>query len=186
MAEAYDQEKELKYVGTRPVRPDGVDKVTGRALYGADQNLPNMIHGKVLRSPHAHARIVSIDASAARGLAGVHAVITGEDFPTTGSGEIGGEGGGDVADVGKNVMARDKVLYHGHAVAAVAAKSNAIAEQALALIKVEYEPLPPVMSLDAALGGRCNAAQRELLYQGTTREADNAQQRGHDHDPAAR
>lgn len=151
MAEAYEQKDDLKYVGTSPVRPDGVDKVTGRALYGADQNLPNMIYGKVLRSPHAHALIKSIDLSAARALPGVFAVISGADFPQAESGEIGGEGGGDVADVAKNVMARDKVLYHGHAVAAVAAKNDSIALQALDLIKVEYEALPPVMSIDAAL-----------------------------------
>jgi CO/xanthine dehydrogenase Mo-binding subunit len=147
MAEA----KEFKSIGTRPVRPDGVDKVTGRAQFGADINLPNMIYGKVLRSPHAHARITRVDLSGALALPGVMAAVCGGDFPGAQSGEIGGEGGGDVADVAKNVMARDKVLYHGHAVAAVAATSPALAEEALAAIEVEYEVLPPVLDVDAAM-----------------------------------
>lgn len=148
MAEAVD----YKQIGTRPVRPDGVDKVTGRARFGADLILPNMIHGKVLRSPHAHARIKSIDLSGALAMDGVLAAVSGADFPEIdGGGEIGGEGGGSVGDVAKNVMARDKVLYHGHAVAAVAASSPALAEQALDAIKVEYEVLPPILDVVAAM-----------------------------------
>ncbi|HEX7036976.1 MAG TPA: xanthine dehydrogenase family protein molybdopterin-binding subunit [Pseudomonadales bacterium] len=147
MAEAVD----FKVIGTSPVRPDGVDKVTGRAQYGADLNLPGMIYGRVLRSPHAHARIKRIDTSRAEAIPGVYAVICGRDFPRGQSGEIGGEGGGDVADLAKNVMARDKVLYHGHAVAAVAARSPRIAEEALAAIEVEYEVLPPVLTLEQAM-----------------------------------
>jgi len=147
VAEAVD----LKVVGSRPVRPDGADKVTGRAQYGADINLPNMIYGRVLRSTVAHARIKSIDTSAAMKIPGVLAVVTGADFPQAESGEIGGEGGGDVADVAQNVMARHKVLYHGHAVAAVAAKSQSIAEAALAAIKVEYEKLPVVLDILEAM-----------------------------------
>lgn len=147
MAEA----KEYKSIGTRPVRPDGVDKVTGRAQFGADLNLPNMLYGRVLRSPHAHARIKRIDLSAARAMPGVYAAVSGADFPGAQHGDIGGEGGGDVADVAKNVMARDKVLYHGHPVAAVAATSQALAEEALAAIEVEYEVLTPVLDLMAAM-----------------------------------
>jgi len=147
MAEAVD----YKIIGSSPIRPDGVDKVTGRAQYGADLNLPNQIYGKVLRSPHAHARIKRIDASRALALPGVFAVLTGKDFPESEHGEIGGEGGGDVSDLAKNIMARDKVLYHGHAVAAVAAQSNTIAQQALAAIEVEYEVLQPVLDLEAAM-----------------------------------
>ena len=112
MAEAID----YKQIGSRPVRPDGVDKVTGRAEFGGDVSLPGMIVGKILRSTHAHARIKSIDTTGALVIPGVHAVITGEDFPGGGiSGEIDGEGGGSISDQAKNVMARDKVLYHGHA-----------------------------------------------------------------------
>ncbi|MDH3644247.1 MAG: molybdopterin-dependent oxidoreductase, partial [Gammaproteobacteria bacterium] len=147
MAEAID----YKQIGTRPVRPDGVDKVTGRAQYGADLNLPNMLYGKVLRSPHAHARIKSVDLSGALAVDGVYSAISGADFPQAEHGEVGGEGGGDVADMAKNVMARDKVLYHGHAVAAVAAKSLSIADAALAAIKVEYEVLTPVLDIDEAM-----------------------------------
>ena len=144
MAEAVD----YKQIGSRPVRPDGLDKVTGRAQFGADTVLPNMIHGKVLRSPHAHAKIKSIDVSDALALPGVFAAISGADFPGGGiEGEVGGEGGGTLSDVAKNVMARDKVLYHGHTVAAVAAATPMIAEAALAAIKVEYEPLAPVLDV---------------------------------------
>ncbi|MCE2425414.1 MAG: xanthine dehydrogenase family protein molybdopterin-binding subunit, partial [Pseudomonadales bacterium] len=135
MAEAVD----LKAIGTRPVRPDGIEKVTGRAAFGADLNLPNMLHGKVLRSPHAHARIKRVDISRAAAADGVMAAVSGADFP------------GNASDLGKNVMARDKVLYHGHAVAAVAAKTQLQAEAALELIDVEYEALEPVMSLDQAM-----------------------------------
>ncbi|MEM7219376.1 MAG: xanthine dehydrogenase family protein molybdopterin-binding subunit [Pseudomonadota bacterium] len=135
MAEAND----YKYVGTRPVRPDGVDKVTGRAQYGADPILPGLIHGKILRSPHAHANIISIDASKAEALPGVFAVVSGSDFA------------GEVSDVAKNVMARDKVVYHGHAVAAVAARSPQIANEALKLIEVEYEVLPHVLDVREAM-----------------------------------
>jgi CO/xanthine dehydrogenase Mo-binding subunit len=147
MAEAID----FKAIGTSPVRPDGVDKVTGRAQYGADLNLPGQIYGKVLRSPHAHARILKIDTSRALALPGVFAVVTGQDFPEAEGGEIGGEGGGDVSDLAKNIMARDKVLYHGHAVAAVAAKSLSVAQAALDAIEVEYEVLAPVLDLETAM-----------------------------------
>ncbi len=148
MAEAHD----YKQIGSRPVRPDGVDKVTGRAQFGADLNLPNMIHGKILRSPHAHARIKSIDVSGALAIDGVYAAVSGADFPEVTSGDVlGGEGGGNIADIAKNVMARDKVLYHGHAVAAVAAATPQLAEAALDAINVEYELLTPVLDLKAAM-----------------------------------
>ncbi len=147
MAEAVD----YKYIGTSPIRPDGVDKVTGRAQFGADLNLPNMLYGKVLRSRYAHARIKSVDLSGALALDGVYAAVSGADFPEVQHGELGGEGGGDVADIAQNIMARDKVRYHGHAVAAVAAKSLSIAEAALDAIKVEYEVLTPVLDLDEAM-----------------------------------
>src|SRR6185503_19442452 len=94
-------EREFTYVGTRPVRHDGVDKVTGRANYGADFTLPGMLHGAVLRSPHAHARIVSIDTSAAAAMPGVKAVITGRDIPENSAKvAIGGEGTFDMHDMG--------------------------------------------------------------------------------------
>lgn len=137
--------KALKVVGTRPIRPDGVDKVTGRAVYTNDINLPGMLHGKILRSPHAHARIKSIDTSAAEKLPGVHAVATGYDFPHLKDkiAELG-EGMVNLAHLVTNCLARDTVYYKGHAVAAVAAVNGHVAEEALKLIKVEYEPLPSV------------------------------------------
>jgi CO/xanthine dehydrogenase Mo-binding subunit len=135
-----------KVIGSRPLRPDGVDKVTGRALYGADVKLPGMLHGKVLRSPHAHARILSIDFSAARALPGVRAVVTAQDLPSIGDQMADlGESTVNLRYISNNILAHDKVLYYGHAVAAVAADNVHVAEEALALIKVEYERLPHVL-----------------------------------------
>src|ERR1700755_1236137 len=115
--------KELqKVVGTRPIRPDGVDKVTGRAQFGADMVMPGMLWGKVKRSPHAHAKIVSIDASKALKLPGVRAVVTADAFPDIPSEEaFVGEGPMTFRGRSRNCMARGKALYEGHAVAAVAA-----------------------------------------------------------------
>lgn len=137
------EKREFKQVGTRPPRPDGVDKVTGRAQYGADVTAPGMLTARILRSPHAHARILSIDTSEAEAMAGVKAVVTGKDFALP-------EDAG-LADIAVNVMARDKALYDGHAVAAVAAVSPAIAKAALKAIKVEYAVLPHVTDVDAAM-----------------------------------
>ena len=145
-------EKELKIVGTRPSRPDGVDKVTGRARYGADYNLAGQLIGKVLRSPHAHARIKSIDTSAAQALPGVKAVVTRDDFPDLPDEmAVVGELMANFRDVTRNMMAREKVLYDGHPVAAVAAVSEAVARAALALIKVDYEVLPHVIDVVEAM-----------------------------------
>jgi len=143
----------FRVIGTRPIRHDGVEKVTGRAKYGADYSLPGMLHGKVLRSPHAHARIKSIKYQQALKLPGVLAVITGADFPEcrTEVAAIAGEYTVNVRHISQNVIARDKVLYDGHALAAVAATSPHIAEEALRLIEVDYEVLQPVMTLDDAM-----------------------------------
>ena len=140
------------FVGTRTIRPDGVDKVTGRARFGADFNLPGQLIGRVLRSPHPHARIVSIDTSKAEALPGVKAVITRDDFADQPSEFIpAGEMMMNYKDVVRNVMAREKALYEGHAVAAVAATSAAIARRALKLIDVKYEVLPHVIDAVAAM-----------------------------------
>ncbi len=145
-------ERELKVIGTRPVRPDGVPKVTGLAQYGADFNLPGMLWGKILRSPHAHARIGSIDTSKAQALPGVKAVITAADLPEQKFEYLGPE---RVAvnywHMTRNILAREKALYEGHAIAAVAATSKAIAEEALKLIEVDYEVLPHVIDVDEAM-----------------------------------
>ena len=145
-----DSDLVFSQVGTRPHRPDGVDKVTGRARYGADISAPGMLTGRMLRSPHAHARIRRIDVSRAAALEGVKAVVTRDDFPPL---EELPEGGGEdmVRDVACNVMAREKVLYEGHTVAAVAATSPRIAKRALGLIEVDYEVLPHVTDVDAAM-----------------------------------
>ena len=140
-------------VGTRPIRHDGTDKVTGRARYGADIKLSGLLQGYVLRSPHAHARIVSIDTSKAAEVPGVHAVCTNADMPSADhrAGDLG-EGIVDWYHLNQNVLANDKVLYTGHAVAAVAADSVHIAEEAARLIEVEYEVLPPVLDVREARG----------------------------------
>ena len=145
--------QEYTVVGKRPIRPDGVAKVTGRATYGADINLPGMLYGKILRSPHAHARIKSIDTRHAEELPGVYATMTAADLAQP-SGRLVDLAEGvqhNMRFLSNNLMAADKVLYKGHAVAAVAATSPHLAEEALALIQVEYEELPPVLTAAEAM-----------------------------------
>ena len=141
---AIENPKTYKWVGTRPIRHDGYDKVVGKARFAADLNLPGQLHAAYLRSPHAHANIVSIDTSKAESMPGVKAVVTGDDFPAL-----------DITDpnhdVSINVLARGTVLYHGHAIAAVAAATNAEAQAAAAAIEVEYELLPVVLGIDEAM-----------------------------------
>src|SRR5260221_4853637 len=141
-----------KWVGTRPIRPDGVPKVTGTAMYAADYTMSGALIGKILRSPHPHARIRSIDTSKAAALPGVKAVITAKDFPEQKFEYIGPE---RVAvnfwHVTRNVMAREKALYEGHAIAAVAAIDAITADEALALINVDYEVLPHAIDVDDAM-----------------------------------
>jgi len=133
----------FRVIGTRTLRQDAIDKVLGRAQFGADMDLPNAIHGHVLRSPHAHAKILNIDTTKAAALKGVLAIVTSADFPHLRPG-----GAGDVA---RENLAYDKVLFHGHAVAAVAATTEKLARQALSLIDVDYEVLPPVLNIDQAM-----------------------------------
>jgi xanthine dehydrogenase molybdenum-binding subunit len=145
MPSSQPEARQFKVIGTRPVRHDGADKVTGRALYGSDVRLTGTVHGKILRSPHAHARIKSIDTSAAEKLPGVVAVATAADFPNL-KDKIAnlGEGSVNLAHLSANVLAHAKALYKGHAVAAVAATNPHVAEEAAKLIRVEYEVLPAV------------------------------------------
>ena len=141
-----------KVIGTRPIRHDGYEKVTGVAKYGADIQLTGMLHGKVLRSPHAHARIRSIDTSKAEALPGVMAVVTAKDFPIINDQVIDlAETQGNVRLMAEHVMASHKALYKGHAVAALAATSTHIAENAIELIEVDYEVLEPVLNLHDAM-----------------------------------
>ena len=144
---------EFKVIGTSPIRHDGLEKVTGQARYGADINLPGMLHGKILRSPHAHANIKSIDASLALELPGVKAVVTSSDLPVLSGRPVDvGEGAAlNPRFLSNNILAAGKVLYKGHAVAAVAADSPHIAEVALALIRIDYEVLPAVLDGKAAM-----------------------------------
>ena len=165
----------LKVVGTRPIRPDGVEKVIGRAAFGADMTMPGMIWGKILRSPHAHARIKSIKTDKAAALPGVRAIVTSDDFPEIASEEaFVGEGPMNFRDLSRNCLARGKVLYDGHAVAAVAAMSPAIAEEALGLIEVEYEVLPYVLDVEAAMAPNAPVLHDDLFTQGVEPKAEKA------------
>ena len=144
--------KEYNVVGTRPIRPDGADKVTGRAIYGADFDASGLLHGYILRSPHAHARIRSIDTSAAEALAGVRAIVTNADFGSDRDAVVDlGEGATSLKWLRDNVLASDKALYKGHAVAGVAAVSAHVAQEAADLIEVDYEVLPPVITVEDAM-----------------------------------
>jgi CO/xanthine dehydrogenase Mo-binding subunit len=156
--------KQYKVIGTRPIRHDGYEKVVGKAKYAADFQAAGLLHAKVLRSPHAHARIKSVDVSKALALPGVKAVITGQDL---------WDGSDKIADLGEtavrtrylshNLLARGKALYKGHAIAAVAATSPHIAEQAISLINVDYEPLPPVMSWKDAMASNAPLLHEDLV-----------------------
>lgn len=158
-----------KWIGKRPDRPDGADKVTGRARFGADFNLPGQLIGKVLRSPHPHAIIKSIDTSKAEALAGVKAVVTSKDFPEQANLIVPtGEMQVNLRDITRNIMAREKVLYEGHPVAAVAATSEAIARQALALIKINYQVLPHVIDVAEAMKPDAPVLHDTMITEGVT------------------
>ncbi len=130
-------------IGKRNRKIEGLAKVTGRAVYADDITLPRMLHAKLKRSIHAHARIVSIDAAAALALPGVHAVITGKDLPVY-FGII-------PWTEDEQALCEDKARYVGDAIAAVAADSEYLADEALKLIRVEYDVLPAVTDIDTAL-----------------------------------
>ena len=158
-----------KVVGTRPIRHDGADKVTGRAKYGVDVQMTGLLFGQVLRSPHAHAQIKSIDVSKALAYPGVRAVITANDMPLT-----------QMADVDRskrfasdNLMAQTKALYKGHAVAAVAASSQHIADIAADLIEVQYDVLPPMIDVRAAMENGATLLHDELTTTELGEKTDN-------------
>src|SRR5918992_3959699 len=132
---------ELKVIGTSPARMGGVERVVGRGVYGIDLMLKDQLHGAILRSQHAHAKIVSIDTTEAKKVTGVHAVVTAADPPNVRYGR---------SYMDRHIMARDKVRFMGDPVAAVAAESPAIAKQALKKIKVVYEPLPVALDPEEA------------------------------------
>jgi CO/xanthine dehydrogenase Mo-binding subunit len=159
--------KQFKWIGTRPVRPDGVDKVTGRAKYGADYAFPNMLVGKVLRSPHAHARIKSIDTSAAEAMAGVKSVVTATDLPDHDFAYVGPERVAvNFYHVTRNILAREKALYEGHAIAAVAATTPEIADAAIQAIKIDYEVLPCVIDVMEAAADNAPLLHEDMITRG--------------------
>jgi CO/xanthine dehydrogenase Mo-binding subunit len=129
-------------IGAPVWRVEGADKVSGRAAYGADVHFPDMLWGKILRSPYPHARILNIDTSKARQVAGVRAIVTGKDEPNHYQGK-------SIRDI--PVLCWDKVRYVGDKVAAVAAESRDAAEEAINLIEVEYEELPAVFDVLEAM-----------------------------------
>jgi 4-hydroxybenzoyl-CoA reductase subunit alpha len=137
---------EYSVIGKRLPRVDGVMKVTGKAKYTTDLVLPGMLHGKIIRSPYPHARILNIDTSKAEKLLGVRTIIKGSDFNEIKIGLFG-----DPAQLDEPFLAVDRVRFIGEGVAAVAAIDEEIAEEALELIKVEYEELPSLFSMEEAI-----------------------------------
>jgi len=164
MVTTYDPKSDYNVVGGNPIRHDGVDKVTGRAVYGGDVKVPGLIWGDVVRSPHAHARIKSIDTSAAEAIPGVFAVLTHDDFPQAEEREV--STGEDVVNLKRdqsNIMADDKVHYRGHVVAAVAATDRNTARVAADAIKVEYEVLTPIKNVDEAMADNAPVILESLV-----------------------
>ena len=156
----------FKVIGTQPRRYEAADKVLGRSTFGADVRLPGTLYAKVLRSPHAHARIRSIDTSRADALDGVYATVTGKNLPAVAdyTAQLG-EGTVNFKHLRDNNLAGDKVLYMGHAVAGVAATSAHVAELALASIEVDYEVLPAVVDVLDAMKETAPLLHEELVTQ---------------------
>ncbi len=167
-------EVEFNVVGKRPVRPDGVDKVTGRARYGDDTNLTGTLRAKVLRSPHAHARIKSINTSKAEAFPGVRAVVTAKDLPLASQTkeQLGGEYTA-LKFASDHMMASDKALFKGHPVAAVAAVNAHVAESAMALIEVDYEVLEAVVDVRMAMQYDAPLLHEDLRTNDMGETADN-------------
>ena len=157
--------QDRKYVGQSIEKVDALERVTGRAQYGADLYLSGMLYAKALRSPHAHARIKSIDTSKAEKVEGVKAVITHKDLPVPSdtATSFGGELMIALKDLQRLTMAHDKALFDGHTVAVVAATSLDIAEYAASLIQVEYEPLPPVADVVSAMDDSAALLHEDLF-----------------------
>ena len=160
VAEENSVKQSYKYVGTRPLRHDGLEKVNGKARFAADITKPRMIHGHVLRSPHAHAKILSIDTTEAEAMPEVKAVVTASDFPLQKKDE-------GFPHRSKNLIARDKVRYEGQAVAAVAATTRRHAREAAAKIIVNYQELPNVMTIDEAMAEDAPLVHENLITKGS-------------------
>ncbi len=159
--------KSTKWIGTSPVRPDGVPKVTGLARFGDDFHLPGMLQSKVVRSPHAHARIRSIDTSKAEAVPGVKAVITGADFPELPFAYFGpARIERNMWHMTRTIMAKEKALFEGHAVAAVAATTAPIAAKAAKLIEIDYEVLPHVIDVEEAMAEDAPVLFEDMITRG--------------------
>ena len=164
MVATFEPKTDFNVIGTRPIRHDGLEKVTGRAVYGGDVKLPRLIWGDVLRTEQVHARIKSVDTSEAETMPGVFAVATHDDFPVAEDRDI--DTGEDIVNLKRdqsNIMASNKVLYRGHVVAAVAAVDRNTASEALRRIKVEYESLPPVRNVDEAMADGATVVIEDLV-----------------------
>ncbi|MDO7785741.1 xanthine dehydrogenase family protein molybdopterin-binding subunit [Desulforamulus aquiferis] len=144
----------LKTVGQRVPRVDGLTKAVGQAVYAGDMEMPGMLYGKALRSAYAHAKILSIDTSSAEKIPGVHVVLTAKDIP--GINKFG------LAILDQPVLAADKVRMRGDAIALVAAESGDIAEEALQAIKVSYEELPGIYTIEAGLADNAPLIHEEM------------------------
>ena len=139
--------QKFNVIGTRPIRHDGIDKVIGRAQFASDMPFSDALECKILRSSFAHAKIKNIDIKHASNLLGVHSIVTAIDFPAKDS----------------KVLATDKVLYKGHPIAAVAAVNSHVALEAINLIKVEYEPLDPVLDVKEAIKSNSPILHNDLF-----------------------
>src|SRR5262245_59205520 len=167
--------QQFRVVGTRPVRHDGADKVTGRALYGADITMAGLLYGAILRSPHAHARIRSIDTRRAESLPGVKAIITARELPESGDRMVDlGEGETPLKYIRGNILASGKALYRGHAIAAVAATSPHIAEEAARIIEVDYEVLPCALMAPDAMSDGAALLHEDLRTEEFGRQTERA------------
>lgn len=167
-------QQEFQFVGSRSIRPDGLDKVTGRARYGADLNMQGQIYGHIVRSPHAHALITHIDCSEALAMQGVLAVMTGADLPEPGNRVLGsGEGAIALRDLSPMVMSQGKVLFHSQPVAAVAATTPELAARAAAAVIVTYEILPVVTDMHQALADGAPILHDDRFPDGQPKEPTN-------------
>ena len=165
---------DYKVVGKSVPRVDAEERVKGQALYAPDLTLPGTLHCKILRSPHAHARIVKIDTSRAERLPGVKGIVTYADLPPLegAGGEVGGEVTLDARYLRQFLLAENRVLFHGHPIAAVAATNIHIAEEALALIDIEYEPLPAVIGIEDAVKPGAPIIHSEIRTKGLDERDD--------------
>ncbi len=180
MVSTFEPKSDYKVIGTRPIRHDGLDKVTGRAVYGADIKLPGMLWAVVVRSPHAHARVNSVDTSAAEAMDGVYSVMTGADIPKHDDKIVDlGEGAANLKWAADNIMADEKVVYKGHAVAAVAAVDRYVAEIAADAIKVDYEVLPNATNVRDALADGAPVILEELVGDDLGEEVRNTNMASH-------